>query len=313
MPATIRVAVGPTERTQRVWLDQRSQTITFDSLSGAPTMVIFDDGDAILKTLAFPQPTAWLAEQLMRDGDLWDRWWAIGQLAKRDSEPAAGAALARAVARSDYALTRAQAADALGGFPQAIALPALTHALTDSSAAVRTAALRGLRTLGGDSAYALARQMFARDPSYEVRAAAVRALARVPFEQQKALVLQALHTWSYRYVIGSAALLTIAASGDTTLLAAVDSQVAKLPNAAFVLAAFGRRGSAHAYDLLASQLTSPWPSARESARAAFEHAVPASIATAMVTSARDGTADARIKRELSQLLVHIAARPAGAP
>jgi len=313
MPATIRVAVGLAERTQRVWLDERSQTVTFDSLAGAPTMVIFDDGNAILKTLSFPQPTGWLAEELMRDDDLWDRWWAIGQLAKRDSEPAAGAALARAVARSDYALTRAQAAEALGAFPQGIALPALTLALTDSSASVRAAALRGLRTLGGDSAYALARLAFARDPSYDVRAAAVRALARVPFDEQKALVLKALHTWSYRDVIASAALLTIAGSGDTTLLAAVDSEVPKLPTAAFVLAAFGRRGSAHAYDLLAAQLTSPWPSARASARRAFEHAVPKSIATVMVTRARDAAADPRVKRELATLLTRIAALPDQAP
>ena len=313
MPVTVRVAVGLAERTQRAWLDQRSQSITFDSLGGAPTMVIFDDGNTILKTLTFPQPTAWLAEQLARDEDIWNRWWAIGQLVKRDSDAAAGAALARAATRADYFLTRAQAAEALGVFPASVAVPALTQALSDTSAAVRVAALRGLRTLGGDSAHALARAMFARDKSYEVRAAAVRALIAVPFAQQRALVLEALRTWSYRDVIGTAALLTIAGKGDTTLLAAVDSQVPKLQSAAFVLAAYGRHGSAHAYDLLAAQLTSPWWQARSSARQAFERAVPKSIAMAMVTRARDRASDPWMKGELTRLLPRIADRPDDAP
>ena len=30
-------------------------------------MVVFDDGNAVLKTLTFEQPTAWLATQLERD------------------------------------------------------------------------------------------------------------------------------------------------------------------------------------------------------------------------------------------------------
>jgi len=126
-------------------------------------------------------------------------------------------------------------------------------------------------------------------------------------------VLKALRTWSYRDVIGTAALLTIASSGDTTLLAAVDSQVPNLPSAAFVLAAFGRRGNAHAYDLLAAQLTSPWWSARSAARQAFERAVPKSIASVMVTRARDHATDPWVKGELTRLLARIAARPDQTP
>ena len=128
-----------------------------------------------------------------------------------------------------------------------------------------------------------------------------------------ALVLEALRTWSYRDVIGTAALLTIAGKGDTTLLAAVDSQVPKLQSAAFVLAAYGRHGSAHAYDLLAAQLTSPWWQARSSARQAFERAVPKSIAMAMVTRARDRASDPWMKGELTRLLPRIADRPDDAP
>ena len=309
MPATIRVGTANGDVTKRVMLDQRMQTFTFDSLAGPPTMVIFDDGNAILKTLTFDEPTAWLATQLARDPDLWNRQWAIGQLAKRDTDTVAGAALAQAATGADYFLTRAEAADALGAFPRSVALPALTKALADTSAAVRSAALRGLRTFGGDTVFALAKRAFANDPSYEVRAAAIRALAKAPFVEQKSILDQALATWSYQDVIGNAALLSIAAAGDNSMIDAVNAQVGKLSGAPLVLAAFGRRGSARAYDLLAGHLTDSRRSARRAAGQAFLFAVPKSIATALVTTARTSAKNPVVRVELDALLKRIAARP----
>ena len=67
----------------------------------ASVLVVFDDGNTVLKTLDFDEPTAWLATQLARDPDLWDRFWAIKQLASRAPDSTAGAALAPAVLRAD--------------------------------------------------------------------------------------------------------------------------------------------------------------------------------------------------------------------
>src|SRR5260370_30934248 len=80
-------------------------------------MVVFDDGNTILKELTFDQPTAWLAEQLARDPDLWNRQWAIDQLETRRADSAAAGALPRAATSADYFLTRAAAAEALAHFP----------------------------------------------------------------------------------------------------------------------------------------------------------------------------------------------------
>src|SRR5207248_9627956 len=124
--------------------------------SGPPTMVVFDDGNTILKELTFDQPTTWLANQLRQDPDLWNREWAIEQLAKRPADTAAAVALAWAATSADYFLTRAGAAEALANFGAAGAA-SLAAAVRDSSAQVRRAAITALGQIGGPRASELAR------------------------------------------------------------------------------------------------------------------------------------------------------------
>src|SRR6266852_5600072 len=83
MPVTIRIGTASGDVVQRTSVDQREQKVVFTALPGPPTMVVFDDGNTILKQLTFDQPTSWLATQLKRDPDLWNREWAIEQLAQR--------------------------------------------------------------------------------------------------------------------------------------------------------------------------------------------------------------------------------------
>src|SRR5216117_2792216 len=125
MPVTVRVGTARGDITARAQLSQREDTIVVRGVTSAPTMVIFDDGNAILKRLTFEQPTAWLAAQLQRDPNLWNRHWIIAQLAHRPADTAAAAAVVKAATNADYFLTRAGAATALAAFPPATALPAL--------------------------------------------------------------------------------------------------------------------------------------------------------------------------------------------
>src|SRR5207247_10524126 len=101
--------------------------------------------------------TAWLATQLRRDPDLWNRQWVIEQLGKRTGDTAAAAALASAATSADYFLTRAGAAEALGHFPAGLAQAPLEGALRDTSAQVRRAAVSALGDVGGARAAELAR------------------------------------------------------------------------------------------------------------------------------------------------------------
>ena len=68
-----------------------SRPMVVDGVHSAPTMAIFDDGNGLLKALTFEEPTAWLATELRRDTNLWDRSWTIEQLSHRQTDSVAAA------------------------------------------------------------------------------------------------------------------------------------------------------------------------------------------------------------------------------
>jgi aminopeptidase N len=278
MPVTIRVGTSDGDRIRRVWLDRREQTIEIDSLSAEPTMVVFDDDNTILKTLAFDQPTNWLATQLAHDADLWNRSWAITQLGKRTTDPLAATALASAATDADYYRTRAEAAGALGGFPPEIAVPTLALALNDTSSRVRRSAVAALGRIGGVRSLALARNAFANDPSYEVRASALVSIARMDPAARREAVSAGLHTPSYRDVIQSAALDVIAAWRDTTCLPALERMLGTQPRTALTLATLAANGNQRALEILGSHLNDDRSWVRGWVVSAFSQRVPSTIA-----------------------------------
>ncbi|HET9727342.1 MAG TPA: M1 family aminopeptidase, partial [Gemmatimonadales bacterium] len=269
-PIAIRVGTGADDRVERVIIDRREQTVRIDSLPGPPTMVAFDDANAVVKTLDFEQPTAWLATLLMRHPHLWQRAWAIQQLAGRGTDPAAGAALATAARSADYFLTRAQAAEALTGFPAAIALPALDAAARDTSAQVREAAVAALGQVGGADALEPVRRAWQADSSDQVRAAALVALARLNVPDARAAILEGLHTPSYRDAIQNAAITLAVHRADPELVAAIGRELGSQPLPAAALAALTAQGDTAARALLRTALDDRRPWTREWALGAVE-------------------------------------------
>jgi len=221
-PVAIRVGTAAGEVVRRVVIDRREQPVRIDGVASAPTLVVFDDENAVVKTLAFDQPTSWLAALLARHPDLWNRSWAIGQLARRADDSLAGAALARAAGGADHPLTRAQAVLALAGFPAGVARPAVDAALGDTSARVRRAAVAALGGLGGEGAGAAAARVWREDPSYEVRAAALTALARLDPAGAREAVVRGIETPSYRDAIRNAAIAAAMQRPDPGLVAALE-------------------------------------------------------------------------------------------
>ena len=205
-PLAIRVGTASGDTAVRTLIDRREQTITIGGIRTAPTMVVFDAENAVLKTLDFEQPTAWLATQLARERNLWNRAWAIEQLCARREDSAAVSSLAVATRGADYPAVRALAAAALGDFPAQAALPALESAARDTSALVRKAAVTSLGAIAGDRSLALIRVAWEGDPSYEVRAAALTALARRDPAGSREEILRGLEKPSYRDVIRNAAI-----------------------------------------------------------------------------------------------------------
>jgi len=269
MPLTVRVGTASGDVVHRAWIRQREDTIVVDGVSSEPTMVVFDDGNRVLKTLSFEQPTAWLATQLRRDPDLWNREWVLTQLAKRPGDPAAARAVAEAATSADYPYTRALAVSALDTFPADIALPALAKALRDTSAQVRAAAAGTLGGVGGAQALTLVRGAWQNDSSYTVRAAALGSLVRLDTTNRRALLLQGLSTPSYRDAIQNAALISIAGLRDTSLISEVQRVVGDQSLPARVLASLAARGSQHALDVLTSDLDDDRAWVRQWTLAAF--------------------------------------------
>ena len=254
MPVAIRVGFAGGERVVHATLDAREQVIDIDSVTAAPTMVIFDDGNRILKRLMFDQPAAWLANQLRHDTNLWDRQWAIEQLAKHPTDHDAIFALTEAATRADYYLTRVEAVEALAGFPATVAMGSLTDAAKDTSAAVRAAALTAMAKFGGTTVAGVARDAFQRDSSYDVRAAALLALVASDPVAARAAVARAVTTPSYRDAIQNAAFQAIIQLNDTSSIAAVDAAVPGQEFPVHVLAILGARGNVRALDLLTGHL-----------------------------------------------------------
>jgi len=204
----------------------------------------------MLKALNFEQPTSWLATQLARDPDLWNRSWAIDRLARRTTDSLAGATLARTAKGADYFLTRAQAAAALRGFPAALALPALEAAMRDTSSAVREAAVTALGALGGPRAQEVALAAWKRDSSYQVRASALTALARIDSVGSRGVVLAGLNTPSYRDAIQNAAIAAAARAPDSTLIEGLEKILGQQQLPSLVLATLASQGDTRALTAL---------------------------------------------------------------
>lgn len=247
---TIRVATAAGDVRRRVRLDQREQVIQIAGIKSEPTMVVFDETNAMLKVLTFEQPSRRLANQLMRDSDLWNLSWAIDQLARRTGDSVAASALARAARDADYYLTRAQAAGALGGFPAQLALPALEVALRDTSALVREAAVSSVGSIGGARAQALASNSWKRDSSYAVRASALTTLATIDSVGSRMEVLAGLGTRSYRDVIQTAAIAAAVRAPDSTLVVGLEKIIGDQPLPSLALATLASRGDTQALTAL---------------------------------------------------------------
>jgi hypothetical protein len=310
MPVTIRVGTTAGDVVQRAQLDQRADTITIPGVKSAPTMVVFDDGNTILKQLTFDQPTTWLATQLARDPDLWNRQWVIEQLAGRKDDSLAAAALVRAATSADYFLTREEAVKALDSVPAAVALPALARAMTDTSAQVRAAAAAALGNVGGDQAMQLARTAWTTDTSYGVRANALMTLAQLDTANRHALIAQGLATPSYQSAIAGGAMRAIIQSNDTSFIPRIDSMAGGAIEPSFVLAVLGARGSAHALDLLFAHLNDDRPQVRRWALIAITNALPHPIATQRLTAAKADLKYDDTKQAVDRALERLA-RPGG--
>lgn len=231
VPVTVRVGTGRTEITAQALLDSATQTIVVAGVPRPPTFVVFDDADQIVKTVQFPQPTSWLLAMVQREARPWQTWWAIDQLRQRAAtDSLAARVLIEAALQGHYALTRAQAALALGAAPTVAAVKALTQAVHDSAVIVRRGALQGLEAINTPVTLAVMRTVVDQDPSDLVRADAIQgvlAAARVSPAERQQLLAQALATPTYRDVVALSAIKSLLKAGcDSVTMMTIHAAVA---------------------------------------------------------------------------------------
>jgi aminopeptidase N len=311
MPVAIRVGTAAGDVVRNTWIEHREDTIVVDGVRSAPTMVVFDDGNRILKSLTFDEPTAWLANQLARDTDLWDRRWVIEQLAARTTDAAAGAALSAAATGADYYLTRADAVGALAHFAPAVALAAVQRAARDTSSQVRQAAIETLGALGGAVATQAVRAAWTGDSSYIVRAAALTSLARLDASNRHALALQGLATPSYQDAIQNAAISLVVATGDTAAIPQLQAIIGdqQLPLQALGVLA-GSAGSAAALAALTTDLNDARPYVRQWTLGAMEQRLDPAKRLAALEAAQPGLTHADTKAGVARAIAALH-RPGG--
>jgi aminopeptidase N len=308
-PLTIRVGTSAGDVVRQVTIGQREQRVRIDRLPAAPTMVAFDDSNAVLKSLAFEQPTPWLTTLLERHPHLWQRAWAIAQLGSRPADTLAGAALARAATGADYSLTRADAARALGGFPAAMALPALVAAARDTSAEVREAAVAALGAVGGERALAVARDAWRADSSDQVRANALLGLVRLGDAGSREAVLQGLETPSYREAIQNVAVAAVVQHPDSGLVLALSRQLAVQPFPAIGLAVLTSRGDMTARGEVRRALDDARAWVREWMLAALEDQLEAKDAVALLRETEPSLRRSEARIEVTRAIDRLDRRP----
>lgn len=218
LPLSVVIAHGEQRTRQSFELSTESNTFTW-RCETAPEFVRFEPTGTLLAEVTYDQPTEALIAQLAHDSTDMGRIDAAYGLAMSLTSSPAHAALARealASASKDRALeVRAAACWALGSLG-ARSVPHLLVALTDPASRVRRAAVDGLAQAAfGDGAAveATVGRLVTTDPSYLVRAAALRALGHVNADSASALALAALQQDSHREVVRVAALETLFESG----------------------------------------------------------------------------------------------------
>jgi aminopeptidase N len=308
-PIAIRVGTAKGDVIRRATIDRREQTVRVEGLPAAPTMVAFDDDNAVVKTLAFDQPTPWLATLLERHPHLWQRAWAIDQLSARANDSLAGAALAQAARGADYSLTRAEAAAALARFPEAVSLPALEVAARDTSAQVREAAVSALGSLGGSRALALVSEAWRADSSPRVRAGALLALVRLGAPNAREAVLRGLDASSYRDAIRNAAIAAIVQRPDSGLVAALVGQTGAEPLPSVALAALTARGDSSARRALLGALDDERGWVRDWALEALEDQLDAPAAVALLREAQPTLRRERARAAVTEALGRLQRAP----
>ena len=230
--ACVRLEVAGQERDEWIHLTQRSHTFEL-RLDQAPTQLIFDPGDILLKTVKFDKARPLWVRQLAGARLGIDRLLAARALAEKPD--ANGVAALRTALESDaFWAVRAAAASALGKTRRQDALDALLAARTQDHPKVRraVAAALGEFRVDFDPGNARASDMLEAwvsegDASYFVEATAALALGRTRSPRAVDVLTPVLERRAYMDTIRARALEGLGATADDAAFAVVEAAITR--------------------------------------------------------------------------------------
>ena len=320
---TLRLEVAGAERDEALRISERSHVFEV-RLPEAPTQVVFDPGDVLLKTVKFEKPVPLWARQLGHARLGVDRVLAARALG--DKPEASGvAALRTALERDDFWAVRAAAATALGKTRRQDALDALLAARGQKHPRVRRAVAAALGEFRVDyhpgnvrAAELLETWVKDGDPSCFVEANAAASLGRVRAARAVALLTPVLERRAYMDTIRARALEGLGATADEAaypvVAAAITRQASFQSRRAAVTAlarlAEGTANARRARETLEATLSDPDFRVRMDAAAGLVEigdvrSIPA------IERARGGELDGRAKRRFRNAITQIRERGSG--
>jgi aminopeptidase N len=225
LTATVRFEIGGQDRDEKVTIRERTHAFEF-RLPSAPTQVIFDPGDVLLKTAKVDKARPLWVRQLKAGRLAVDRVLAARALGEKP-EPASVAALSEALESDPFWAVRSAAATALGRTRRGDALDALVAARSQSHPRVRRAVAMALGEFRGEplAGDLLARWVDEGDPSYFAEANAALSLGRSRSSRAVEVLTRALSRSSFQDVIRARALEGLGASGDEAALPVVRAEL----------------------------------------------------------------------------------------
>ena len=214
MPVEVAVTTAAGTKSFPITVAKADQTFSFPADS-EPLLILFDEGDKILKAVEFHKSAAEWIYQLQHAQDVPDRADAAQALGDMKGNDAAMAALGEAAARDHFWGVRVQALTALGRMGGAQAENAILAGLADPEPWVREVAVEQLGKFSDDPAPGTRlTEIAAKDSAYRVRAAALLALGQRKSDATMVTLQNAAQTDSPDDVIRRAALRAMGVLGN---------------------------------------------------------------------------------------------------
>ena len=192
VPVAVKVVTAGGADVRKVWIREREETFEFPA-GTKPLLVRFDEGNTLIKEVAFPKDMDELLFQLRND-DVIGRMDAAGALLRFKDDPRVLIGLESGAGKDPFWAVRKSAVEALAALASPKVPLLLKKSCLDLSSQVRTAAVLALGERKDPALAGFYEDIFRKDASGRVQAEALRALGKtgdvsvMPFLERSASV-----------------------------------------------------------------------------------------------------------------------------